>query len=98
MHKTRETQIYVVHPVWATSTPNSQSFLSIIQQNEETQLQQIRCNILCFLSQSHLSISRSQNTHLLHSLKYNALIQREGLPSREKNPKLNISSTVRSSA
>ena len=22
-HKTRETQIYVVHPVWATSTPNS---------------------------------------------------------------------------
>ena len=36
-HKTRETQIYVVHPVWATSTPNSQSFLSIIQQNEETQ-------------------------------------------------------------
>ena len=36
-HKTRETQIYVVHPVWATSTPNSQFFLSIIQQNEETQ-------------------------------------------------------------
>ena len=35
-HKTRETQIYVVHPVWATSTPNSQSFLYIIQQNEET--------------------------------------------------------------
>jgi len=33
----KETQIYVVHPVWATSTPNSQSFLSIIQQNEETQ-------------------------------------------------------------
>ena len=23
MDKTRETQIYVVHPVWATSTPNS---------------------------------------------------------------------------
>ena len=36
-HKTRETQIYAVHPVWATSTPNSQSFLSIIQKNEETQ-------------------------------------------------------------
>ena len=36
-HKTRETQIYVVHQVWATSTPNNQSFLSIIQQNEETQ-------------------------------------------------------------
>jgi len=61
-------------------------------------LQQNRCNILCFLSQSHLSVSRSQNTHLYHSLKYNALIQREGLPSRAKNPKLNISSTVRSSA
>ena len=27
-------------------------------------LQQIRCNILCFLSQSRLSVSRSQNTHL----------------------------------
>ena len=37
MNETRETQIYVVHLVWATSTPNSQSFLSIIQQNEETQ-------------------------------------------------------------
>ena len=50
-------------------------------------LQQNRCNILCFfLSQSHLSVSRSQNTHLFHSLKYNALIQREGLPSRAKNP------------
>ena len=35
-HKTRETQIYVVHLVWATSTPNSQSFIFIIQQNEET--------------------------------------------------------------
>ena len=36
-HKTRETQIHVVHPVWATSTLNNQSFLSIIQQNEEIQ-------------------------------------------------------------
>ena len=36
-HKTRETQIYVVHPIWDTSTPNSFSFLCIIQQNEETQ-------------------------------------------------------------
>ena len=36
-YKTIETQNYVVQPVWATSTPNSQSFLSIIQQNEETQ-------------------------------------------------------------
>ena len=35
-HKTRETQIYVVHPIWATSTPNSQSFISIIQQSEDT--------------------------------------------------------------
>ena len=34
--KTREAQIYVVHPVCTMSTPNSQSFLSIIQQNEET--------------------------------------------------------------
>jgi len=61
-------------------------------------LQQIRCNILYFLSQSHLSISRSENTHLYHNLKYNALIQREGFPSRAKNPKLNIISTIRSSA
>ena len=36
-NKTRETKIYVVHPVWATSAPNNQSFLSNIQQNEETQ-------------------------------------------------------------
>ena len=36
-HKTKETQIYMVHPVWATSTLNNHSFLSIIQQNEETQ-------------------------------------------------------------
>ena len=36
-HKTIETEIYVVHLVWATFIPNSQSFLSIIQQNEETQ-------------------------------------------------------------
>ena len=36
-HKTRETQIYVVHPVWVTYTPNIQSLFSIIQQNEETQ-------------------------------------------------------------
>ena len=61
-------------------------------------LQQIRCNILCFLSQSHLPVSRSENTHLYRRLKYNALIQREGLPSGAKNPKLNISSPVRSSA
>ena len=52
-HKTKETQIYVVHPVWAASTPNSQSFLSIILQNLKRQnLQQICCNILCSLSQS----------------------------------------------
>ena len=36
-HKTIETHTYTVHPIWATSTPNNQSFLSIIQQNEETQ-------------------------------------------------------------
>jgi len=61
-------------------------------------LQQNRCNILCFLSQSHLYISRSKNTHLFHSLKYNSLIQKEGFPSREKKPKLSISFIVRSSA
>ena len=36
-YKTRETQIYVVHPIWATSTPNNQSFFYIIPQDEETQ-------------------------------------------------------------
>jgi len=42
-------------------------------------LQEIRCNILCFLSQSHLSISHSQNTHLYLSLQYNTLIPKGGV-------------------
>ena len=36
-YKARETQIYVVHPIWATSTTNIESIIFIIQQNEETQ-------------------------------------------------------------
>src|SRR5271168_3701351 len=75
----------------------SPSFL-LSKKMKRHNLQQVHCNILCFLSQSHLSVSLSQNTHLSHSLKYNALIQRGGCLLGQKNPKLNISSTVRSSA
>ena len=62
-HKNRETQIYMVHPVWATSTPNSQSFLSIIQQNEETKP---TADPVFSLTVS-LSLFRSENTHVIHS-------------------------------
>ena len=66
-HKTIETQIYVVHPVWATSTPNNQSFLSIIQQNEETQPTADPLKYHLFSLTVSLSVSRSENTHIIHS-------------------------------
>ena len=97
-HKTRETQIYVVHPVWATSTLNNQSFLSIIQQKLKRQnLQQIHCNILCSLSQSP-SLFLAPRIHIPCTTAIQYPHKSEGLPSRAKNPNLNITSTVRSSA
>ena len=51
-HKTRETQIYVVHPVWATSTRTASPSFILSNKMKRQNLQQIRCNILCSLSQS----------------------------------------------
>ena len=73
-HKTRETQIYVVHLVWATSTMNNQSFLFIIQQNEETQ----PTTYPLFSLTVSLSVSRSENTHTITHPQYNTLIQVRG--------------------
>ena len=96
--KTRETKIYMVHPVWATSTPNNQSFLYIIQQIMKRQnLQQICCNILCCLSQSPY-LFPAQRIHMHYTAAIQYPHKSEGFPSREKNPKLNITSTIRSSA
>ena len=97
-HKTRETQIYVVHPVWATSALNSQSFLFIIQQKLKRQnLQQIHCNILCSLSQyPSLFLAPRIHTHYTAAIQYPH--KSEGLLSRAKNTKLNITSTIRSFA
>ncbi len=75
-----------------TSNP---SFL-LSSKMKRDNLQQIHCNILCFLSQSHLSVSRSENTHIMHSLNKMPSYKERGFPSREKNPKPNISSTIRS--
>jgi hypothetical protein len=73
IHNTIETQIYVVHPVWATSTREiSRSFLFIIQQNEGIQPTTHRCNFLFFLSQSPLS---EYNIHNNTQLQYNSLIK-----------------------
>ena len=80
-NKTRETQIYVVHPVWATSTLNSQSFLSIIQQNEERQ-QHIHCNIVRSLSQSH-SLLLAPRIHIPYIATIQSPHTSEGVPSRE---------------
>ena len=95
-HRTRETEIYVVHPVCATSTTNHQSFLSIIQEKMKRQnLQQIHCNILCSLSQSpSLFLAPRIHTYCIAAIQ--CPHKSEGLPSREKNPNLNITSTVRS--
>jgi hypothetical protein len=56
-HNTRETQIYVVHPVWVTSTREiARSFLYYYPTNEGIQpTKKTRCNFLFFLSQSPLS-------------------------------------------
>jgi hypothetical protein len=88
IHNTRETQIYVVHPVWATSTREiARSFLFIIKQMKGYNLQQNP--LLLFLTVSSLKIQYSSSTiaaiHFPH---------KRGLPSREKNP--NIISTIRS--
>ena len=85
-HKTIETKIYVVHLVWPTSTPNSQSFLSIIQQKmKRHNLQQICCNILCSLSQSpYLFLALRIHTNSIAAIQYPH--KREGLPYREKKP------------
>ena len=64
--KTKETQIYVVHLVWATSTPNNYSFLSIIQQNEKTKPTADPLEYPLFFLTISLSVSRSENTHPMH--------------------------------
>ena len=58
MHKARETQIYVVHPIWATSM-KKQLVLPFILSNKlkRYNLQQICCNSLFALTQSPLSFS-----------------------------------------
>ena len=75
----------------------SPSFL-LSSKMKRQNLQQIHCNILFSLSQSPYMFP-AQRIHIKNTWpQYNTLIKNEGLPSRAKNPKLNITSTVKSSA
>jgi hypothetical protein len=91
MHNPIETQIYVVHPLWATYTREIvMSFLFIIQQMKGYNLQHTRCNFLFFLSQYILS---EYNIFSHPQPQYNSLIYRRGFPSRGKIT--NITSTIK---
>ena len=91
MHKTRETQKYVVHPVWTMYTEKNPVLLFILSSKlKRYNLQQIRCNSLFSLNLLSLPHSEYRYTYM----QYNSLIYSEGLPSRAKNPKLNINSIV----
>jgi len=65
MHKTRETHIYMVHPILATSM-EKQPILPFILSSKMKRynLQQIRCNFLFALTQPPLSVSRNNHTQL----------------------------------
>ena len=96
--KYAETQThYVVHPTWATSMKKTSPSFLFSNKMKRQNLQQIYCNILYSLSQSPYLFL----TLIIH-IQYTATIQyphtSKVLPSREKNPKLNITSTIRSSA
>ena len=58
-------------------------------------LQQIHCNILCSLSQFP-SFFLAPRIHVQHTVAIQCPHKSEGLPSREKNPNINITSTIRS--
>ena len=58
-------------------------------------LQQIHCNIPCSLSQSP-SLFLTPRIHIQYTADIQYPHKSEGFPSREKSPKLNIDSTVRS--
>ena len=50
-HKTRETQIYVVHPVWSTSMEKQPLILFILSSKlKRYNLQEIHCNSLFALN------------------------------------------------
>ena len=57
IHRTRETQIYVVHPIWAMSI-DKQPILPFILSSKMKRynLQQIHCNFLFSLTQCPLSL------------------------------------------
>ena len=58
-------------------------------------LQQIRCNILCSLSQSPY-LFLSLRIHIQYTAAITCPHTIKGFPSRAKNPKRNITSTIRS--
>jgi hypothetical protein len=90
IHNTIETQIYVVHPVWATPTREiSRSFLYYYPSYEGIQPTTNPLQLpLLFLSFSYLRIQYSPSCIAAIHFPHN-----RGFPSREKNP--NIISTVR---
>jgi len=62
-HKTIETQIYVVHPIWAASMQKQQVLPFILSKKiKRYNLQHIHYNSLFGVTQSPLSLA--QNTHL----------------------------------
>ena len=84
MHKTRETQIYVVHPIWATSMEKHPVLPFILSSKlKRYNLQHIRCNSLFTLTQSPLSFSLTVQIHIDQ---YNSLINSKGLLSKGKKP------------
>ena len=94
MHKTREKHIYVVHPIWATSTKKWPILPFILSSKmKRYNLQQMRCNSLFSLTQSPLYFSHRIQIYI-SAIQF-PHIQR-GVSFYGKNLKLNITSTVRS--
>jgi hypothetical protein len=73
IHNTIETQIYVVHPVWAMSTREIvKSFLLLSNKMKGYNLQHTHYNFLFLISQSPLS---EYNIHNNPQPQYNSLIK-----------------------
>ena len=97
-HIKLEIHIYTWLTQFWLRTPRtaSPSFL-LSSEMKRHNLQQINCNILCSLSQyPYLFLALRIHTQYTAAIQYPH--QSEGFPSREKNPNINITSTIRSSA
>ena len=92
MHRTRETEIYMVHIVWATST-EKKPVLPFILSNKLKRYN-LQHSIVIPSSLSHNLLSLSHIEYRSTQTQY-FLIYSEGFPSMERKSKLNITSTVK---